>query len=105
MEPVAEAIRKAAQKKGKTIEGFFDSLAKKDDRIPEAAFCKMLESLDMEPKLSPELAKLVCRKLEADGVSKAAFMKYVVLYFKVVRTIAYTDAMDITKTKTLRKAD
>jgi len=102
LEPTAQAIRKYAQTKGKTIEEFFDSL-KKGEKIPEAAFCKMLASLE-EP-LSAELAKLVCRKLEADGVSKDTFMKFVVLYYKVVRTIAFTDDMDITKCKTLRKAD
>jgi len=105
MEPTAEAIRKLAGKKGKTIEAFFSSMAK-GDKIPEAAFCKMLESLEGEElQLSSELAKLVCRKLEADGVGKDAFMKFVVLYYKVVRTIAWTDAMDITKTKTIRKAE
>jgi len=102
LEPTAQAIRKYAQTKGKTIEEFFDSL-KEGEKIPEAAFCKMLASL--EDPLSAELAKLVCRKLEADGVSKDTFMKFVVLYYKVVRTIAFTDDMDITKCKTLRKAD
>merc|ERR1712139_500439 len=44
-------------------------------------------------------------RTKADGVSKDAFMNYVVLYYKVVRTIAYTDQMDITKCKTLRKGE
>lgn len=105
MTPTAECIRKAAQKKGKTIEEFFDSL-KKGDKIPEAAFCKLLESLEVDgAALSPEISKLVCRKLEADGISKDVFMKYVVLYYKVVRTIAFTDNMDISACKTLRKGD
>merc|ERR1712046_353681 len=71
-----------------------------------ARFCKMLQGLEVDgATLSPELAKLLAQKLEADGISKETFMKYVVLYYKVVRTIAYTDHMDITKCKTLRKGD
>merc|ERR1712139_390885 len=44
-------------------------------------------------------------RTKADGVSKDAFMNYVVLYYKVVRTIAFTDEGDITKCKTLRKGE
>jgi len=105
MEPVASAIRTHAHKKGKTLDAFFDSMAK-GDKIPEDKFCKMLTSLEVEGgALSDELAKLVCRKLEEDGISKDTFTKYVVLYYKVVRTIAFTDEMDISKCKTLRKGD
>merc|ERR1711879_354787 len=80
---------------------------KSGDKIPEEAFCKMLESLDLgeEPKLSTELAKLLCTKLEADGISKETFMKYVVLYYKITKVIAFTDDPDITKCKTLRKGE
>jgi len=105
MNAVADAIRTHASDKKKTVEELFDSL-KKGDKIPEAAFCKMLEALEVSSgKLSADLAKLVCRKLEADGVSKEKFMNYVVLYFKVTRTIAFTDNKDIGACKTLRKAD
>jgi hypothetical protein len=105
MEPTAEGIRKAAQKKGKSIEQFFDSL-KKGDKIPEDKFCKMLTGLEVDGStLSDEMAKLVCQKLEADGISKDVFMKYVVLYYKVVRTIAFTDSFGISTCKTLRKGD
>jgi len=103
MDPVAEAIRKAATKAGKTIDEFFDSL-KKGDKIPEDKFCKMLTGLEGH-SLSEEIAQLVCRKLEADGISQETFKKYVVLYYKVVRTIAFTDKMDISACKTLRKGD
>jgi uncharacterized coiled-coil DUF342 family protein len=105
MDPVAVAIRDAAHKKGKTIEELFVSMAK-GDKIPEEAFCKFLAGLEVEgATLSADLSKLVCRKLEADGISKETFMKYVVIYYKVVRTIAFTDQMDITKCTTLRKGD
>jgi len=107
MEAVAEAIRKLAQSKNTGIEELFDSLAK-GDKIPEADFCKMLESLDFGEDgtpLSPEIAKLVCRKMEADGVSKETFKKHVVMYFKVVKSIAFMDGQDIQTCKTLRKAE
>jgi len=104
MSPVAEAIRKTASKKGKTIEEFWNTMKKKDDKVTEATFCKMLSSLE-GLTLSSEIATLVCQKLEKDGISKDTFTKYVVLYFKVVRTIAFTDNMDITSCKTLRKGE
>jgi hypothetical protein len=105
LEPVAEAIRKSAQGKGNSIEDYFAALAK-DDKIPEAAFCKMLCALELDGgSLSPEIAKLLSRTLEADGVSKQAFMTYVVVYYKVMRSIAYTDTQDINTCKTVRKAD
>jgi hypothetical protein len=105
MDPVAQAIRDSAHKTGKTMEEFYTSL-QKGDKIPEDAFCKMLTSLEVQGSaLSAEIAKLICKKLESDGVSKETFMKFVVLYYKVVRTIAFTDEMDITKCKTLRKGD
>jgi len=105
LDPTADAIRKFAAKKGKTIEDFFKSLAK-GDKIPEAAFCKMLCALELDGgSLSPEIAKLLSRTLEADGVSKQAFMTYVVVYYKVMRSIAYTDTQDINTCKTVRKAD
>jgi len=108
MEPAAAGLRAAAQKKGKTIEEFFNSL-KKGDKIPEATFVKTLKSLEIESgSLSHELATLVCRKLlaeEEDGVSKDAFMKFVVLYYKIVRTIAFTDKFDISGGSVLRKGE
>merc|ERR1712185_422554 len=105
MEPVAEAIRKHASKKGKSMEELFNSM-KKGDKAPEAAFCKMLEQCEVDGSpVSADLAKLVCRKLEADGVSKDTFMKYAVLYYKVIKTIAYTNVMDITACTTLRKGE
>jgi len=103
LDVTSEGIRKHAQKKSVTIEALFDSL-KKGDKIPESAFCKLLESLE-GLSISPELAKLVSQKLEADGISKEVFMTYVVIYYKVVKTIAFTDTMDITTCKTLRKGE
>jgi len=103
LEPAAEGIRNHAQKKNLTIEKLFDSL-KKDDKIPEKAFSKFLASLE-GLSIPAEHATLITQKLEADGISKDVFMKYVVLYFKVVKGIAFTDGKDVSKCKTLRKGE
>jgi len=105
VEPCAEAIRKIAQEKSHSPEEHFDSL-KKGEKIPEEAMCKLLASLELEGgSLSAEHAKLLCRKLEADGISKESFMKLVVVFYKVAKVIAFTDNVDINACKTLRKAE
>merc|ERR1711865_838466 len=88
---------------GVSPQALFDSL-KKGDKIPEAAYCKLLTSLE-GLSISAEIAKLLARKLEADGISQDVFMNYVVIYFKVCKTIAFTDAQDISACKTLRKGE
>jgi len=103
LDPIGAGIREHAAKKSLTVEALFDSL-KEGDKIPEAAFCTLVESLE-GLSVNSELAKLVCRKLEADGVSKDAFMNWVVVYYKVMKTIAYTDVLDITKCKTIKKGE
>lgn len=101
--PAAEGIRKHAQAKKLSPEQLFVSLMK-GEKIPEDKFCKLLKSLE-GLSIGSEHAKLLSNKLEADGISKDVFMKYVVLYFKVVKSIAFTDGCDISKCKTLRKAE
>jgi len=103
LDPAAEGIRKHAQEKKMSPQELFDKL-KDGDKIPEKAFCKLLQSL-AGLSINSEHAKLISRKLEADGVSKDAFIKFVVIYYKVLKTIAFTDNSDISKCKTLRKAD
>jgi len=102
MQTTADAIRKYAASKKMSGEELFDTL-KTDDKMPEAAFVKLLSQLE-EP-LSAEVAKLVSQKVEKESISKDNFMKFVVLYFKVVRGIAFTDGMDISSCKTLRKCE
>merc|ERR1712232_498469 len=84
-------------------EALFDSL-KDGEKIAEAAFCSLVASLD-GASCNAEVAKLIAQKLEADGISKNAFIGFVVIYYKVVKGIAFTDEIDISKCKTLRKAD
>jgi len=62
-----------------------------------------LESLGLS--ISAEHAKLIAQKVEADSISKDAFVKFAVVYYKVLRTIAFTDDLDTTKCKTIRKAE
>jgi hypothetical protein len=102
MESIAAAIRAYAQGKKLSGEALYDEL-KDGEKITEEAFAKLVASLD-DAKASSEIAKLVCQKLEKDGLSKDTFMGYVVIYYKVTKTIAFTDIMDITQCKTLRKA-
>lgn len=91
-------------KKKKTAEAFFDSL-KKGDKITEDAFVKFAEKLQVDGSaLGGELARLVCQKIEADGVSKDKFIRFVCVFYRVVKDIAFTDALDIEKCKTIRKA-
>jgi len=103
LDSVSEGIRQHAQKKKLSPEELFESL-KSGEKMPEKAFCKMVGSLP-DLAVQPEHATLLCRKLEADGLSRETFMKYVVLYFKVVKGIAFTDALAIGSCKTIRKAD
>jgi chromosome segregation ATPase len=100
---VAAAIRKHAMSKKLSGEALFDTL-KDGEKISEDAFCKLVVSLK-DAGISAEVARLVCRKVEADGISKDAFIKFVVLFYRVVKSIAFTDVFDITKCKTLRKVD
>jgi len=103
LDPASEGIRKHAQEKKMTPQELFDKL-KDGDKIPEAAFCQLLQSLE-GLSINAEHAKLICHKVGADGISNDGFLKYVVIYFKVLKTIAFTDGIDVSKCKTLRKGD
>jgi len=103
MQPTAEAIRKHAQAKKLSGDQLFDSL-KVGEKVPEAAFCKLVASLE-GLNASAEVAKLICARVEADGISKDNFLKFVVQYYKVVRGIAFTDNQDVNDCKTLRKVE
>merc|ERR1712232_1182396 len=76
----------------------------KKDKIEESAFCKKLESLE-GLSIQADVAKLICRRVEKDGISKSHFLNYVQLYFEVVKDIAFTTECDAGNSKALRKAD
>jgi hypothetical protein len=108
LDSVAAAIREHAQTKKLSGEQLFEKL-QQDDKVPEGAFVKMVASLKADgEKISGEIAKLVSQNLGATGsigITKDRFLQYVVLYYKVVRGIAFTDTKDIKNTKTIRKAE
>jgi len=103
LEPTAVAIRAYAQKKKLSGEALFDTF-KEDDKITEAAFCKLVKSLG-DSGVAPDVAKLISQRIGKDGISKDAFLNYVVVYYKVTKSIAFTDILDISQCKTLRKIE
>lgn len=102
LDVASSAIRKHAQKGKLSGEELFDKF-KIEDKIPEESFLKLVAELDDTP-IVPEVARLMFQKLGKDGISKDAFLGFVVVYYKVTKTIAFTDIVDIASCKTLRKA-
>jgi hypothetical protein len=98
----SSAMRKLGQKEKLSGEALFDKY-KTDDKIPEEAFLKLIADLENAP-IVPEVAKLIYQKLGKDGITKDAFVGFVVIYYKVTKTIAFTDVLNIAECKTLRKA-
>jgi hypothetical protein len=101
LEATSSAIRNYAKDKNLSGDELFDSLMD-GDKILEAAFCKLLLSLEECP-LKPEVAKLIYKHLGKDGITRDVFLNHVVIYYKVTRTIAFTDCVEVDKCKTLRK--
>eukprot|EP00434_Breviolum_minutum_P029551 symbB.v1.2.026128.t1/scaffold2586.1/size75639/1 len=98
----AAALRSQVHKKGITFDAFFAELAE-GEYINHDALCQRLLSLDLG--LSEEHAKLVCRKLEAGPIGKRAFQGFVQRYYTVTTAIAITTEFEISKAKTIRKAE
>jgi len=98
----AAALRSQVHKKGITFDAFFAELAE-GEYINHDALCQRLLSLDLG--LSEEHAKLVCRKVEAGPIGKRAFQGFVQRYYTVTTAIAITTEFEISKAKTIRKAE
>merc|ERR1719291_306350 len=98
----AAAMRKEAAKDG--ADKLFDKLSKKKDKIEEDTFCKKLASLE-GLNIQPEVAKLIARRVQKDGISKSHFLNYIQLYFEVSSLIAFTTECDAGNSKALRKAE
>jgi hypothetical protein len=98
----AAALRKEAAKDG--ADKLFDTLSKKKDKIEEEAFCKKLTSLE-GLNIQPEVAKLISRRVEKEGISRSHFLNYLQLYFEVSSVIAFTTECDAGNSKALRKAE
>jgi len=99
----AEAIRKYAAAQEKSAEELFDSLAE-GEKIPEEGMVKLLSATD-GPALEVEVAQLLCRSLEADGMSKATFTKYACVYYKVLKSTTFTEDIDLGVGKAKRKGE
>jgi len=114
---ISTAMRAEVQKRGITVEALFDELAASSDRISEEAFCKHASAAVDGAALQPEHVLLVARGIEADGagklpsgaeaagISRRRFVAFVQRYYTVVKPIAITDVLDVTKGKTRRKAE
>jgi len=98
------ALRKEAHKKNGGAEGLFADLAKGDKKISVASFCAKVQALE-GLSIPADHAKLLCRKLEASGISQRVFLSFVQLYYSVVKDIAVTDVFDVNTCKTLRKVE
>eukprot|EP00913_Durusdinium_trenchii_P013006 g12211.t1 len=99
----AVALRKQVQEKGGDFDVFFTDLAGSGGQISHEALCKCLTSMDAD--LPAEHAKLICRKIEAGPIGKRAFQGFVQKYYVVLTAIAITTEFEISKAKTIRKAD
>jgi len=97
-------LREEVTRRTITPEELFAELAQGEDRIAHESLCKYLDTLD-GLNLQPEQAQLLCRHIEVGAIGKRKFLSLLQQYFVVVRSIAITDAPEISKAKTIRKAD
>ncbi|CAK0828996.1 unnamed protein product [Prorocentrum cordatum] len=101
---ISTAMRELVQKRGITVDALFDELAASGDKISEEAFSRHVAAAD-GTALQPEHVALVARSIEAGGISRRRFLGFVQRYYTVVKPIAITDVLDVTKAKTKRKAE
>jgi hypothetical protein len=101
---ISTAMREQVQKRGITVDTLFDELAASGDKISEEAFSRHVFATD-GASFQPEHVTLVARSIEAGGISRRRFLGFVQRYYTVVKPIAITDVLDVTKAKTKRKAE
>jgi len=102
----ATAIRTYAQGKGLSGEALFKQLAGGATQIPVDAFVKLITSLEaMDPKIPAEHAKLLFNCIQPGGIKRSGLLRYVSVYYKVMKDIAYTDKLDVSDCKTTSKAE
>jgi len=101
----ASALRSVVQKNSSTLEKLFlEIVTPGDERISPDAFCKYLEGLDGHAFRTEHL-RLLCNHLEAGGVGRRKFLTFLQQYFVVAKPIAITNEFEISKGKSLRKAE
>merc|ERR1712217_598 len=100
----SSAVRISALKRGTNLDVLFAELAKGGDKISEESFCSHLEALE-NMSCKREHLQLIFRHIEAGGLSKRKFCAFIQQYYKVVKSIAITNDFEVSKAKTLRKAE
>jgi len=99
------ALRSEAAEKGIAVDELFAQLAGEgSSTVSHEALCKCLLAIS-SLEIAEEHAKLVCRKIEAPSISKRSFLAFVQRYYVVTAAVAITGEFEITKAKTIRKAE
>jgi len=102
---VSGLLRAEARKKDVSAEQFFSELLKPgDERVSEEGFCSYISGL-LGEAYKAEQVTLLCRHIDCGGIGKRKFQAFLQTYFVVVKGIAITDDFEISKAKTIRKAD
>jgi len=104
VDAASKAFREEIGKKSTTAEKLFEELAKKGDKITEAAFGKKIQSMD-GLDISAEHAKLLARRIESGGISQRSFLNLIQLFLCVAKDTALTDKPSIEGSTTLRKLE
>jgi len=98
----ATAFREEVQRREITIEALFSEIAGSGiERISEGVFCERLSGLP-GMNISLEQATLICRHIEAGGVSCRSFLSTLQQYYVCVKQIAVTSDFEISKSKAER---
>eukprot|EP00929_Paragymnodinium_shiwhaense_P077109 TRINITY_DN3968_c0_g2_i1.p1 TRINITY_DN3968_c0_g2~~TRINITY_DN3968_c0_g2_i1.p1 ORF type:complete len:2044 (-),score=893.51 TRINITY_DN3968_c0_g2_i1:341-6472(-) len=101
---ISKALLKAVQAGGAGCEALFEELAAGSGRISEAAFCAKVQGL-ADLGVKPEHAKLVCRGIEVEGISRRSFLNFVQHFVVVMKDVAITNVRDMAAAKSLRKVE
>jgi len=101
----SEALRSEASAKGISVDELFVQLAGAgSETISHEALCKRFASIS-SLELPAEHARLLCKKIEEPAISKRNFLGFVQRYYVVTSAIAITSEFEISKAKTVRKAE
>jgi len=102
----AQALRAELISKKLEPDELFNKLVEKgEETISEASFCAHLMTVDALKELRSEHAKLLFRHVQPGGIGRRRFCGMVQQYHVIVRAIALTNEFEISKSKTLRKAE
>jgi len=100
----AAALRQTMSKDQIDAVALFAKFSGGADKAEESAFCDFAIQQTGE-KASRQQLQLLCRQLDGKTISKAAFRRFLQQYYEVIKTIAITNDFNISKGKSLRKAE